>query len=163
MIYAVFYLCSAGLSSILDLSDVSTESQRSLFTADEWDSLNKYFYYKFPFPITELPQYLADAITVISNVRIYFWLYRVYVRARVFIKRHLVVYACVWYWHLIIPNRFAKNQLKKVSFIFTDYISLRRLIKTNGIYYRYWNIGNKKQAQSGKPNNKIGYDVYFLC
>ncbi|KAG2218428.1 hypothetical protein INT45_013172 [Circinella minor] len=57
----------AGLSSILDLSDASPESQRSLFTDKEWSSMIKFFEKKFPLSVIELPQYLQDAITIISN------------------------------------------------------------------------------------------------
>ncbi|CAO3618345.1 unnamed protein product [Cunninghamella blakesleeana] len=58
----------AGLSSILDLSDNSNESQKSLFTYKEWQVLNDYFNKKFPIQLSLVPHFLTDTWTIISNV-----------------------------------------------------------------------------------------------
>ena len=62
-------LYSAGLSSILDLSDGSTNSQRSLFPGDQWklitDSLTK----KLSFLLGELPR--SVLVVLILSYRTY--------------------------------------------------------------------------------------------
>ncbi|CAO3591137.1 unnamed protein product [Absidia cylindrospora] len=58
----------AGLSSILDLSDNSMESQRSLFDDKEWDSVNKYFMEQLPLQSDNLPELIDDTLTIICKV-----------------------------------------------------------------------------------------------
>jgi hypothetical protein len=59
---------TSGLSSVLDLSDQSLDSQLSLFTNDQWSALNEGFKSTLPLPMDPLDEVVEDTITIVSNV-----------------------------------------------------------------------------------------------
>ncbi|KAL7327135.1 hypothetical protein PS15p_209370 [Mucor circinelloides] len=57
-------IMTSGLSSILDLSDDSFDSQRSLFTQTQWDELHARYDPKFDTPLYELDSDVVDFLKI---------------------------------------------------------------------------------------------------
>jgi hypothetical protein len=58
----------AGLSSVLDISDLSFNSQRALFTEDQWTYINDYFNRTLSMELVKLEEDTIDTIIVTENV-----------------------------------------------------------------------------------------------
>lgn len=59
---------SAGLSSILDLTDKSFGSQRSIFTAKQWDYINAYFDKRLVIKNHVLDDEITNTIRIVQNI-----------------------------------------------------------------------------------------------
>ncbi|KAG2205539.1 hypothetical protein INT47_005914 [Mucor saturninus] len=59
---------SAGLSSILDLTDKSFGSQRSIFTAKQWDYVNAYFDKRLAIKNHVLDDEIPNTIRIVQNI-----------------------------------------------------------------------------------------------
>jgi hypothetical protein len=60
-------IMSAGLSSILDLTDQSFGSQRSIFTAEQWDYINAYFEKRLAIKRHVLDDDICNTIKILQN------------------------------------------------------------------------------------------------
>ncbi|KAI8367220.1 hypothetical protein EDC96DRAFT_574724 [Choanephora cucurbitarum] len=60
-------IMSAGLSSILDLTDQSFGSQRSIFTAEQWDYVNAYFEERLTIKQHALDDDISNAVKIVQN------------------------------------------------------------------------------------------------
>ncbi|CEP14467.1 hypothetical protein [Parasitella parasitica] len=60
-------IMSAGLSSILDLTDKSFGSQRSIFTAKQWDYINAYFEKRLAIKRHKLDDDICNTIKIVQN------------------------------------------------------------------------------------------------
>ncbi|CAO3694884.1 hypothetical protein G6F70_003807 [Rhizopus microsporus] len=60
-------IMSAGLSSILDLTDQSFGSQRSIFTAEQWDYINAYFEKRLAIKRHVLDDDIFNTIKIVQN------------------------------------------------------------------------------------------------
>ncbi|KAG2205559.1 hypothetical protein INT47_005934 [Mucor saturninus] len=61
-------IMSAGLSSILDLTDKSFGSQRSIFTAKQWDYVNAYFDKRLAIKNHVLDDEIPNTIRIVQNI-----------------------------------------------------------------------------------------------
>lgn len=67
---AYILCCSAGLSSILDLNDVSVDSQLSLFTVSERNRITSYFLKKYRLDPKKMPKFFENTWIIVCNVSI---------------------------------------------------------------------------------------------